>query len=120
MLSRGRNAMANDADLSEFKVVRLNRDLFPITPFEQSAYDGFRMSPIGIEAAGDDILQYAATCDALVVVSESLPASVIDRLQRCRVISRLGAGTDKIDRDAATRNGIVITNVPDFCYEEQA
>jgi D-3-phosphoglycerate dehydrogenase / 2-oxoglutarate reductase len=112
--------MADTADLSNFSVVRLNRDLFPITPFEQAAYERFRVAPMAVEAAGDDILRHAADCDGLVVVSEILPASVIDCLARCRVISRLGAGTDKIDRDAATRNGIVITNVPDFCYEEQA
>jgi D-3-phosphoglycerate dehydrogenase len=112
--------MVDTADLSQFSVVRLNRDLFPITPFERAAYDRFRITPVAVEAAGDDILRHAADCDGLVVVSESLPASVIDGLERCRVISRLGAGTDKIDRDAATRNGIVITNVPDFCYEEQA
>lgn len=112
--------MSHSPDLSRSSIVRLNRDLFPITPFEQAAYDRFRIDPIAVEAVGDEILRHAATCDALVVVSESLPASVIDSLERCRVISRLGAGTDKIDREAATRNGIVITNVPDFCYEEQA
>ena len=45
---------------------------------------------------------------------------MIDRLPRCRVISRLGAGTDKIDIAAATRRGIVVANVPDFCLNEQA
>jgi D-3-phosphoglycerate dehydrogenase / 2-oxoglutarate reductase len=112
--------MADGPDLTKFRVVRLNRDLFPVTAFEQATYDRHRIVPMAVEAAGDDILKHAADCDGLVVVSESLPASVIDRLVHCRVISRLGAGTDKIDRDAATRNGIVITNVPDFCYEEQA
>jgi D-3-phosphoglycerate dehydrogenase len=32
----------------------------------------------------------------------------------------LGAGTDKIDVTEATRQGIVVTNVPDFCLNEQA
>jgi D-3-phosphoglycerate dehydrogenase len=36
------------------------------------------------------------------------------------VISRLGAGTDRIDVEAATRRGIVVANVPDFCLNEQA
>ena len=39
---------------------------------------------------------------------------------RCRVISRLGTGTDKIAVDLATRRGILVTNVPYFCVEEQA
>jgi D-3-phosphoglycerate dehydrogenase len=41
-------------------------------------------------------------------------------LERCRTIARLGAGTDKIDVAAATRCGIVVSNVPDFCVNEQA
>jgi D-3-phosphoglycerate dehydrogenase len=44
----------------------------------------------------------------------------VGRLARCRVISRLGAGTDKIGIDEATRHGIVVANVPDFCTNEQA
>ena len=49
-----------------------------------------------------------------------LPAKVIDRLSRCRIISRLGTGTDKIDVAAASQKGIIVTNVPTFCTEEQA
>src|SRR5205814_7745840 len=56
----------------------------------------------------------------LLVVSSRLPAAVIERLDRCRVIARLGAGTDRIDVAAATRAGIVVANVPDFCLNEQA
>lgn len=107
-------------DLSRFNVVRLNCELFPVTEPEQAAYDRFNITPTAIEASGDDIVAQAAECDALLVVSESLPPTVIERLSKCRVISRLGAGTDKIHRDTATRCGIVMTNVPDFCYEEQA
>jgi D-3-phosphoglycerate dehydrogenase len=112
--------MIDAPNLSEFSIVRLNSELFPVSEFEQESYDRFGMQPTCLEASGAGITKHAADCDALLVVSESLPAEVIDSLQRCRVISRLGAGTDKIDRDAATRNGIVITNVPNFCHEEQA
>src|SRR5262249_17444341 len=46
--------------------------------------------------------------------------SVIDRLTRCRVLSRLGTGTDRVDIPAATRRGIIVANVPDFCVNEMA
>ena len=36
------------------------------------------------------------------------------------MISRLGTGTDKIDVETATQKDILVTNVPDFCVEEQA
>ena len=107
-------------DLSQFKVVRLNCDLFPITEYEQAGYDRYNITPIPVELSGLDILMAAEDCHGLMIVSEKLPADVIDRMSQCRIVSRLGAGTDKVDIPALTRNGIVLTNVPDFCYEEQA
>ena len=107
-------------DLSSFKIVRLNCQLFPVTRFEQATYDRFKIKPLEVELGGEQILSVAEDCDALVVVSEFLSGGVIEGLKQCRVISRMGAGTDKVDHSAATRNGILITNVPDFCYEEQA
>lgn len=38
----------------------------------------------------------------------------------CRVIARYGIGYDNIDVDAATRAGIVVTYVPDYCIGEVA
>ena len=49
-----------------------------------------------------------------------LPAAVIDSLEECRLISRIGNGTDKIDVARATERGIVVSNVPDFCTDEMA
>ena len=68
----------------------------------------------------DEIIAAAADCDALLVVSSRVPGIVIDRLTRCRVLSRLGAGTDRIDIPAATRHGIIVANVPNFCVNEMA
>lgn len=39
---------------------------------------------------------------------------------QCRTIARLGAGTDRIAADTATRKGTVVSNVPDVCLGEQA
>ncbi|GAI03883.1 unnamed protein product, partial [marine sediment metagenome] len=36
----------------------------------------------------------------------------------CKVIVRYGIGVDTVDIDAATDNGIIVANVPDFCWEE--
>jgi phosphoglycerate dehydrogenase-like enzyme len=45
---------------------------------------------------------------------------VIEVLARCRIISRLGIGTDKIAVEAARRRGILVTNVPGCFSEEMA
>jgi D-3-phosphoglycerate dehydrogenase / 2-oxoglutarate reductase len=38
----------------------------------------------------------------------------------CRIISRYGIGYDNVDVEAATRAGIVVTTVPDYCLDEVA
>ena len=43
---------------------------------------------------------------------------VIESLHRCQIISRYGVGYDNVDVSAATENGILVTNVPDYCKED--
>ncbi len=101
--------------------VRLNAETYPVEPVEAQALHEAGADLVCIEGQ-DDAAQLAAVrdCDALLVVSAYVTANVIEQLQRCRTIARLGAGTDRIDVDAATRCGIVVSNVPDFCLGEQA
>src|SRR5207244_6680382 len=104
-----------------FQAVRLNAITYPVEPGERAELARVGSEFVAIEGQRPDvILDAAADCDALLVVSAYVPGSVIERLSRCRVISRLGAGTDRIDIDAATRSGIIVANVPDFCVNEQA
>jgi D-3-phosphoglycerate dehydrogenase len=104
-----------------FKVVRLNAVTYPIDPAESAEWTGVDAEQTAIEGQEPrEIIAAAANCDALLVVSSRVPGPVIERLARCRVIARLGAGTDRIDVETATRHGIVVSNVPDFCLDEQA
>lgn len=103
------------------QAVRLNATTYPVEPGERAEMDRVGCELVAIEGQGpEEIVAAAADCDALLVVSAYVAGSVIERLTRCRVISRLGAGTDRIDVEAATRAGIVVANVPDFCLNEQA
>src|SRR5262245_15273661 len=104
-----------------FKAIRLNAITYPPEPIERTELERAGAELTTIEGqAPDEIVAAAADCDALLVVSSRVPAAVIERLGRCRVISRLGAGTDRLDIAAATRAGVVVANVPDFCLNEQA
>lgn len=104
-----------------FKAVRLNTLTYPVDPGEETELASAQAALVAIEGRLlEEILEAAHDCDALLVVSSHVPATVIERLAKCRVIARLGAGTDRIDVDAATRAGIVVANVPDFCINEQA
>jgi D-3-phosphoglycerate dehydrogenase len=106
--------------LADAKVVRLNATLHP-NDYEFGLYQKYGLNPIFCEPYyPEEIIPYVEDCDALFAVSVNLPTQVIKSLKRCKVISRLGTGTDKIDVATATEMGILVTNVPYFCVEEQA
>lgn len=107
--------------LKDFRIVRLNATLIPVHPAEAAQYRRFDLHPAPVEAnTPENLIPCVADCDALFAVSVALPQRVIDSLARCRIISRLGAGTDKIDVAAAARRGIVVSNAPAFCVEEMS
>ena len=113
--------MTAQVSFTDARIVRLNASLMPVTPVEAALYKQLGITPVEVEAfTPDEIIPIVEECDALAVVSASLPKEVIDSLSNCRLISRLGNGTDKIDLDAATRQGIVVSNVPYFCVTEMA
>src|SRR5688572_11373802 len=101
--------------------VRLNATTYPVEPDEHGQLTRAGSTFIELESVQpDEVLAAARDCDALLVVSAYVPGELVKQLTRCRVIARLGAGTDRIDVAAATRCGIIVTNVPDFCVNEQA
>jgi D-3-phosphoglycerate dehydrogenase len=68
-------------------------------------------TPEGIVAAAKD-------ADALLVTYAKINADMIREMKKCRIISRFGIGVDNVDIEAATRQGIVVTKVPDYCIDE--
>ena len=56
-------------------------------------------------------------CSSSTVAIEE---SVIERCPGWRVIGRYGVGVDNVDVAAASRRGIAVINVPDYCVEEVA
>lgn len=64
------------------------------------------------------VLNAATEADALMVTTEEVRAGLIQRMRKCRIISRVGTGLDAIDVNAATERGIWVTFVPDYAVEE--
>jgi D-3-phosphoglycerate dehydrogenase len=64
----------------------------------------------------------AQSARALIVVYANITEPIIARAGSagCRVISRCGIGYDNIDVEAATRHGVQVTYVPDYCLDEVA
>ena len=70
----------------------------------------------------DELVEKARDADG-VITSPFDPAftrEVIGQLAKCRVISNMGVGYDKIDVDAATDLGVCVAYVPDYCMDEVA
>jgi D-3-phosphoglycerate dehydrogenase / 2-oxoglutarate reductase len=84
------------------------------------------LEPAGIEVTAlqakseDDLLAAARDCDAMMNQYARVGAKTIAAMTRCKVIARYGVGVDIVDVDAATKRGILITNVRDYCTEEVA
>ncbi len=66
----------------------------------------------------DEVIEAARDADAILLVFSPLTRRVIESLHNCKVIVRYGVGVDNVDVEAATDYGIVVANVPDFCFEE--
>lgn len=106
--------------MSKFKVV--------ITDYDYGNVDIERriLEPIGAEVVAlqakqeADLAKHARDCDAMMNQYARVGAATIAKMQQCKVIARYGVGVDIVDVDAATKCGIQVTNVRDYCTEEVA
>jgi D-3-phosphoglycerate dehydrogenase len=68
----------------------------------------------------EELFDEARDCDAIINQYARVGAATIARMEQCRVIARYGVGVDIGDVEAATRKGILVTNVRDYCIDEVA
>ena len=113
--------MTTTPSLSSFKIVRLTAPIFHTTDVEMAAFAERGLSVTVVDAEEPDaIIPHVADADVVTLIGTKLPTKVVEAMPRCRLIARMGAGTDKIAVERATELGIVVANTPYFCVEEQA
>jgi D-3-phosphoglycerate dehydrogenase / 2-oxoglutarate reductase len=66
----------------------------------------------------DELVGLAPQADAILVNWCPRTGRIIRAATACKVVVRYGVGVDNIDIVAATENGIVVANVPDYCMDE--
>jgi len=66
----------------------------------------------------EDFLKAAGDADGLLSIYFPITRKLIAQLPNCKIMVRYGVGVDNIDVEAATEAGIVVANVPDYCFEE--
>ena len=100
-------------------VVAITDYVFPSLEPEQRV-----LAPLGVELrpaqckSEEEIIELAQGADGVLNCYAKMTARVIEKLSRCKIIARYGIGVDNVDLGAATRAGIVVTNVPDYCIDE--
>jgi D-3-phosphoglycerate dehydrogenase len=68
----------------------------------------------------EDLIANAQDADAIICASpvQAWTTRVVAALSRCRIIATLSIGYDRIPLETATKMGIAVTNVPDYCIDE--
>lgn len=86
------------------------------------------LEPLGVEVVladsvdEDRLVELAAGVEGILVCFAPVTERVVEAAAAggCKVIARYGIGYDNVAVDAASRHGIVVTNVPDYCLDEVA
>jgi D-3-phosphoglycerate dehydrogenase len=68
----------------------------------------------------DETIALCRDAHAVLNTSAKISRRVIAELKEALVICRYGIGVDTVDVPAATEHGIIVANVPDFCFDEVA
>src|SRR5262245_15928587 len=110
--------------MAKFKIVTARGGISGAGPnyeFEREALDPIDAEMVEVAPNSDDgFIAAARDADAIYAKGRPLRRDLIDKLERCKVISLGSVGVDSVDVAAATERGIPVTNVPDTFIEEVA
>jgi D-3-phosphoglycerate dehydrogenase len=93
------------------------RKVLIIQPFHEDGMKLFAARPDVayevVDGAPDELAEKIADADGVTIRTTPLPAEVLDRAERLKVVSRHGVGYDNIDVDALTRRRIPLAIAAD-------
>ncbi|MDD2573542.1 MAG: C-terminal binding protein [Bacillota bacterium] len=104
--------------MSKFKVA-LVHTIFPELDIEYGEIekaDGELI--VAKDQTEEEMIRVVKDADAIVTVYAEVTEKIIDAAEKCKIIVRTGIGTNNIDINAATKRGIYVANVPDYCFDE--
>ena len=108
----------------QFKVMRVDKTgSSAISTEDVQELSKMNAELVGVDCTTEDEIIKAAK-DAYIIITAQAPFTrrVMEALPKCKVIIRNGVGYDTIDVDAATDNGIIVSNFPspEWCVEEMS
>jgi D-3-phosphoglycerate dehydrogenase len=91
------------------------------------AYERAELAKVGAElravtcATADDVLANGRDADVIIFPTYmALPRRIIEKLEKCKAIVVTKVGTDNVDVQTATEQGIIVANLPDGWTNEVA
>lgn len=88
---------------------------------EREALDQIGAEVVMVDTANkEEVETQLKDADAVIGGRLGLSPDILAKMEKCKVISGMGVGFDYVDVPAATKSGIVVTNVPDTFIEEVA
>ncbi len=82
------------------------------------------LSPIGAELClqklktEQDLIDLGKDADGIMGIYFKISRRAIEQMEKLKVISVWGVGTNHLDIPAATEKGVMVANVPDYCMDE--
>jgi len=107
--------------MAKFKIFMTDKTWPDTTIEEKIIRDGLDAELI-LSRGGtpEEICREGRDCDALMVLFTPMGREYLKHFERCRLLVRMGIGTNTVDLPTATKKGIMVCNVPDYCQEEVA
>jgi D-3-phosphoglycerate dehydrogenase len=74
--------------------------------------DEITFNPADRPLSEEELIPLLEDCDGYIAGLDFVTARVVESCKKLKVISRYGAGVDRVDIDAASRRGIAVCNTP--------
>ena len=68
----------------------------------------------------DEFIEAAKDASAICVIARPIPKKLIESAKKCEIIMTLSVGYDCVDIEAATAEGIPVSNSPTYCSDDVA
>jgi len=78
----------------------------------RSFTNNFVFNPTGKPLSEDELIPLLSDCEGYIAGLDFITGKVIENTPRLKVISRYGAGVDRVDLKAAKDKGIIVCNTP--------
>lgn len=66
----------------------------------------------------EDALRLCESAEGVMLRRIEVPAEMLARFRRCKILVRYGVGTDNVDITAATAQNIIVGHIPDYGMDE--